>query len=893
MHLAHDNDNALLAVSKHKSRKHNPKPKEKKEKEKHNYHRLFVPSVSDLESHRPRTAPSPQTGSTSTSPAKAPTSLDFIPRIKIFNSLRTRANKNRDRTPILGDLTGNNYSKHQLSSTSLSSSSRSVSSPYALESHSEIKLPSSRRPPASWSSGGIETSFGPPPALITRGSYNSDLARRAQSPAATTLAQQKHKPYTISVPAKDLHIVFKQDSFINTPSQQHDQSLEADSSPLSPNLEASSYSLSINAMMDAPSARSATSGFQEGGVSTYTDRPSSVHDSLPGGDTEDSGQSAEDIFLNIAEDNPVESRQYETQSRLERKSSRGRRPNQRQSLPVTSDIPPRPRRDSSSHDSGYATRSVVQTSDGPVKEQRRASSTSMGFRSVPSRNPASLSTDQRFNAYRNRYMASTPQSSRKQSTADASRSSTYRPSRLNNNLDSASTTGSPLEHRQSSGADGAESVVSNAQSTVWDELHELKSRIHKMELNDIGGTMSNGSAERPRTATTTVTTMSSSPKYPFKSGLSPTESVIGGPGAANIHPLLHQSLARCKQLLNPALHRTLELAAADALEMVVLASNGSQGNMYSSASIVNGMMVDRQLRRKADNVCRNLTDLCIALCEGKLELPSTPAPATASASRRGSRDIAPSSLASNDTINRMYSRQASLEPESIEHTRSAPSRALDRIEARRASLMSFRHDSPQANDSQAVTSTEHTPSPQVLAKTPRTGTSLLRTRRRAVAQVTDDDDDGDDPAKRPLSRAATEIGSGGARRRSHRLSGGGFLGSKVADREYTSQHPLPGSSPLSAPVSRRFNGSALKAESPRSPLTSSSLLRGERRVDNSLRAADSDSGAVDEERRLQRRSFGVYGSGGRASLGLGKRDSVRVRSNAAAGNGSGGGGAES
>jgi hypothetical protein len=478
-----------------------------------------------------------------------------------------------------------------------------------------------------------------------------------------------------------------------------------------------------------------------------------------------------------------------------------------------------------------------------------------------------MTTDQRFNVYRNRYMASTPQSSRRQSVADSSRPHNYRPSRLNNNFDSASNAGSPLEQRQSSVADGAESVVSNAQSTVWDELHELKSRIHKMELNDMGGTMSNGSGERPRTATTTITTMSSSPKYPFKSGLSPTESVIGGPGAANIHPLLHQSLTRCKQLLNPALHRALELAAADALEMVVLAGNGSQGNMYSSASIVNGMMVDRQLRRKADNVCRNLTDLCIALCEGKLDLPATPVQGIAS--RRASRDIAPSSLGNLEPINRTYSRHASLEPEPIDYTRPTPSRALDRIEARRASLMGVRMDdtSPQPGDSQGTSNTQNTPSPQVLSKLPRTNTSLLRTRRRAAPA----EEEEEDLPIRPVSRAATEIGSS-IRKRSYRLSGG-FLSSKVNDREYTSQHPLPGSSPLAAQVPRRLNGSSLKAESPRSPTTTSSLLRGERRTD--LRA-ESDAGVNDDDRRAKRRSLGLYGSGGsaRSSLGLGKRDSL-------------------
>jgi hypothetical protein len=536
----------------------------------------------------------------------------------------------------------------------------------------------------------------------------------------------------------------------------------------------------------------------------------------------------------------------------------------------------------------------VQPTDTPIKDQRRASANSFSSFHVPSRNPASISTDQRFNAYRNRYINSTPpgRPSAPDTYQGPSRTPSYRPSRLINSstrdFDSVSNTGSPLDQRQASIADGAESVVStSAQSTVWDELHELKSRIHKMELNDMGGTMSIGSGERPRTATTTVTTMSSSPRHPFKSGNSPSESVIGGPGAANMHPLLHQALARCKTLLDPALQRSLELAASDALEMVVMASNGGssqQGSIYSSASIANGMVIDRQLKRKADNVCRNLTDLCIALCAGKLDLPANSTQPQPSGGRRESRDMTTSTVDNSEVMNRIYSRQASAEPESLEHVRPSPSRALSRIEARRTSLMSTGAggNSPRDADSRnALSNTASTPAPQVIAKLPRTGTSLLRTRRRATQE-----DEEEDPSLRVPSRAATEVASS-IRKRSYRLSGG--LLSKTSDREYTSQHPLPASSPLTQPPAslRRLNGSSMKAaDSPRSPTTTSSLLReGSRRYMERERAADSDATQEDEptSRKLKRRSLGVYSSSARSSLGLGKRDSLKGRTMAAGG----------
>jgi hypothetical protein len=521
-----------------------------------------------------------------------------------------------------------------------------------------------------------------------------------------------------------------------------------------------------------------------------------------------------------------------------------------------------------------------------------------------SRNPAAISTDQRFNAYRNRYMTTPSQSpssynpSRRPSASDPlqtfGRPTSYRPSRLNNSslreFDSVSNTGSPsdprnLGPRNGSHVDAAESVISAAQSTVWDELHELKGRIHKIELSEqmpsSGGTMSNGSGERPRTATTTVTTMSSSPKYPFKSGASQTGSAIGGPGAASIHPLLHQSLARCKTLLNPALYRSLEAAASDALETAVITgSGGPQGSMYAG-SVINGMGTDRQLRRKADNVCRNLTDLCIALCEGKLDLPPvTPQPIVTAVGRRESREM-PSPQTNRDSMARTFSRAASLEPEALDQPRPGPSRALERIASRRVSMMSTGGESgtnsppeaPESNQRDSTYSNSHTaetPSPQVVSKSPRSGTSLLRVRHRTT------ENEEEEPTLRAPSRASTEITST-TRRRSYRLS------PAVVSREYTSQHPLPGSSPITQSTGlRRLNGSSLKLYSPRSPSIASSLVRdGSRRLTERERTGDSDATEEDaNNRKLKRRSLGLYTST-RSSL-VGKRGSRSIVTTAGA-----------
>ncbi|KAE9972494.1 hypothetical protein BLS_004011 [Venturia inaequalis] len=822
---------------------------------------------------RPSTAPTHHRTSQDP-PSKSPSHHHAfeIPKIAIFSDAFHNFRKSRSlkKSPTLENLSAPTRSLQNRSLSTSSISGRTAPS----ESAAETRSPAARRPPASRSSHGVGTNVGPPPAIITRRPYELAI-HNTQSPATTTLAPRKQKPYNLNTPSRE-SLRAESVAFDDNASYTDIYQNPFEPTSLTPNLNQS-----LNAMMDRHSPHAARSDSTDKSSSRCTDALFPGPGGASGGDDDESTR-CEDLFLNLARDSPLPSREQGNQSRLERKLSRGRRPEQRLSLPPGSDALPRPRRDSSGHDSGYAARAAILNKD-PQPQHRRASASVVSSVTAP-RNPATISTEQRFNAYRNRYMTTPPQppstynSTRRPSTSDAlsslGRPSNYRPSRLNNTslreFDSASNTGSRL----GSHVDMAESVVSVAPSTVWDELHELKSRIHKIELADQPSSGSNGSGERPRTATTTVTTMSSSPKYPFKAG-SRTESSIGGPGAVNIHPLLHQSLARCKMLLNPGLYRSLEAAASDALETAIMAgSGGSSGSVYGHGSMINGGAIDRQLRRKADNVCRNLTDLCIALCEGKLDLPplNTIQPPASLARRRDSQDMS-SPQTNNDSMIRTFSRAASLEPEPHEQARlAAPSRALDRIASRRVSMMSAAgedsggdspHEAPEPiqRESPFSLSPAHavaTPLPQHISKPPRSGTSLLKIRRRATEKQAEHDEEEDDPTLRAPSRANTEINP--ARRRSFRLSP-----AFSTSREYTSQHPLPGSSPMtqSSPSLRRLNGSSLKTDIPRSPSNGSSLLRQtSRQIFERERAGDSD--ATEEEaanaRKHKRRSLGLYTS---------------------------------
>ncbi|KAF2716036.1 hypothetical protein K431DRAFT_236286 [Polychaeton citri CBS 116435] len=199
----------------------------------------------------------------------------------------------------------------------------------------------------------------------------------------------------------------------------------------------------------------------------------------------------------------------------------------------------------------------------------------------------------------------------------------------------------PLESASESPPDSSEPKQSNgdtesvpsqtAASTVWDELDDLKSRIKKLELTGKWPPSSNAttSFERPRTATTAPTTIDSSPKHDRKAESreqTPTnkEESVSAQDIANTHPLLHNALAKARPLLNPSLYRSLEATANDALQLSVI-SAGTVSQSSTATAVGGAAVVDRQLRRKANAMCRNLTDLCLALCDGKHETPSVAA----------------------------------------------------------------------------------------------------------------------------------------------------------------------------------------------------------------------------------------------------------------------------
>ena len=258
--------------------------------------------------------------------------------------------------------------------------------------------------------------------------------------------------------------------------------------------------------------------------------------------------------------------------------------------------------------------------------------------------------------------------------------------------------------------------------------------------------MSRVSDDRPYTANTTVTNVSGSPKR-----ITPgAASVVGGQGDASStvsatqkesHPTLHGALAKSKTLLSGEVYKALESATTDALALLaMMGTAGQPGPISSGASTIGGAggVTDRQLRRKADSICRSLTELCLALNEENsrprtshgLNAAQTESPAT-------------------PTVNGFGALNTQRRPSGVgEQTMARPNtspRAMSRLEERRSNLL----------NGTAL------PSPRLLSSTLATPTevgqgrrsSLLFSRRRAT---TEEPDEGRQTSLLRTRRAGTE-----------------------------------------------------------------------------------------------------------------------------------------
>lgn len=194
---------------------------------------------------------------------------------------------------------------------------------------------------------------------------------------------------------------------------------------------------------------------------------------------------------------------------------------------------------------------------------------------------------------------------------------TYSSSPLVRSFDLRSQTGQEHLH----GMDGTESTTSTtAPSTLWDEIDEMRTRIHRLELTGKMPATSDAAVagmtgERPVTANTVMTAASLSPKRP---GALPADAQSVISPQRDSHPLLLTALGKSRHLLSPEVFQALECVSQDALQLSsMMGLPGHPGPISSGASAIGSTtgVTDRQLRRKADSVCRGLTELCLALNE--------------------------------------------------------------------------------------------------------------------------------------------------------------------------------------------------------------------------------------------------------------------------------------
>jgi hypothetical protein len=233
---------------------------------------------------------------------------------------------------------------------------------------------------------------------------------------------------------------------------------------------------------------------------------------------------------------------------------------------------------------------------------------------------------------------------RRPGTSEHVRTSSHRqPSGLSKSFQSSSLVPKSSEAQNPGAAHHEASESSNstaAPSTVWDELDELKSRIHRLELTGklprtSGAAMSRASEERPPTAGTGATTVSGSPKRASTNGAAQTEIMSMSSQPRDAQPILRSALSKTKPFVTSDIYSAVEAAANDAMALSqMMGTAGQPGPISSGASTIGGSgltttVTDRLLRKKVESMCRNLTELCLALTdEGSQRKAATKQPKT-------------------------------------------------------------------------------------------------------------------------------------------------------------------------------------------------------------------------------------------------------------------------
>lgn len=464
---------------------------------------------------------------------------------------------------------------------------------------------------------------------------------------------------------------------------------------------------------------------------------------------------------------------------------------------------------------------------------------------------------------------------------------TYGQPRTFNSSPLAPRTAEPPRHDYTH-LEGTESTASTtAPSTVWDELDEIKSRIHRLELtgklpSTSSAAMHKALEERPPTATNT--TVSTSPKQPSGGAMLHNDASSTTSSHKETQPLLVSALGRSKGVLSDEVNQALENAASDAVALLaMMGTAGMPGPISSGASTIGagGTLTDRQLRRRAEGICRSLTELVIQLngeaTTAQTKTVSVPAPAP----RNDGTPTTPTLTKQFPTLQGSgHQRRGSVTTtEPAERPNSIPSpRAMSKLEERRNTMLnSSALPTPRFNP---VPNTPLLSTPAASGGLGRKSSLLINRTRRAVTEEpedgrrssmlrtrragTEEPDEGrttsllrdrkgtfdlesDDLQFRPPSRAATDVNAFRAVSHQHPPT-------------YQQQDTAAGAATSSLP--RRRVGSSMLGSRLASPSSIGSALSGRRFLERSTPDRDGNSMADKlAEERGQR-----HGSQGGTSL---------------------------
>ena len=629
------------------------------------------------------------------------------------------------------------------------------------------RSPSRKKAPAYHSSYGVETELGPPPSYSTQRTLSQDRVWRGDVRSETATDEDNYRPRHIS----DARLAYNEPGSASRSGERSSalSPTELISSPETVDGQSIATPTEEQIAIMAPSMSSYGINIHEDDQDVTLRGLGVAHIDDPNGSSSDERKS-EDLFLNIARKEatvPKDSADERRRSRI--------------SLPFLSNNRPSSSRGRASADTFDP--SLLTPKNEVTQPINKRSS--YGWQTTMSSNPLGSSAP---NSARSRYFSA--QTRNTPSIAPSTTSRDNRPqspegsrrySGFNGQLGGVAATrtqryvsDSNALYATKAAAPTESTISTTAPSTVWDELDDLKSRIKKLELTGKLPTSSAAamsSMDRPRTATTTVTTMSSSPKH--NKNVAQIQSAIEGV-PPTVHPLLHEALNKAQGTLSNETYQKLHASAHDALQLFSIMGGSNQNSTATAMGIPPS--AERQIRRRADDMCRNLTELAIALSAEQRSTMS-PIPTT--------RDAHPSGAVSSRMSNEPVDRAALV------------SRAQSRIESRRTSLRLGENRLGFSSPAEAHTQTPPSvvSQAQSASRVQRTATVLRNRRAQGYDGAQNDDDTS---LIRPVSRARTDIGRSRLLRDPADFS-----------REYTSQHPMP--------VPQNYE--------PRSLLSSNHLLR--------------------------------------------------------------------